>query len=88
MIKYGGYCDNHGYGYADHIRINNNLDKNFIIRNFNNRPNIHGYFFNIDKMTDDNEIILIGADKKQLKIFIDKGFKINDTFNNCYYISR
>ena len=39
-------------------------------------------------MTDDNEIILIGADKKQLKIFIDKGFKINDTFNNCYYISR
>ena len=77
-----------GYGYADYVKKKFNLNQNFLVRNFNNRPNIHGYFFNIKKISNNNEIILIGADEKQLKSFEDKGFKIKDSFNNCYYISR
>ena len=44
--------------------------------------------FNIKKISNNNEIILIGADEKQLKSFEDKGFKIKDSFNNCYYILK
>jgi hypothetical protein len=88
MIKFAGYCENHGYGYANHVKKKFNLNQNFLIRNFNNKPNVHGYFFNIDKIYNENDIILIGVNQKQLNEFLDKGFKIKDVFNNCYYISR
>ncbi len=88
MVKYAGYCENYGYGYTNYVKKKFNLNENFLVRNFNNRPNIHGYFFNINKISDDNKIILIGVDNEKLKGFVDNGFKIKDSFNNCYYISK
>ena len=88
MIKYAGYCENEGYGFAKYIKKKYQLNENFLIRNFNNSPNIHGYFFNINQISNNNKIILIGASEQKLRSFTNKGFRINDSFNNCFYISK
>ena len=49
MLKYGGHCGLEGYGYISYLYNKYSFSENFVVRNFNDLPNIHGYFFDINK---------------------------------------
>tara|TARA_A100001035_G_C27611178_1_gene420982 strand:- start:293 stop:559 length:267 start_codon:yes stop_codon:yes gene_type:complete len=88
MIKYSGYCENEGYGYFKYIKNEFKIEDNIKVKNFNNQPPIDGYFYNIKKENNFNKIILIGAKKINLQQYLDQGFDIDHSLNNCYYITR
>ena len=88
MIKYSGYCENEGYGYFSYIKNEFKIKDNIKIKNFNNQPPIDGYFYDIQKENNLNKIILIGAKKSNLQKYLERGFKISHSLNNCYYIIR
>ena len=88
MIKYSGYCDNEGYGYIKFIKEKFKINENFLVKNFNDQPNINAYFHNINKNNNTDMIILIGANNSNIEVFLEKGFIINHSFNNCYYLKK
>ena len=88
MIKYSGYCENEGYGYYEYIVNNFKINENFKVRNFNNQPPVDGYIYDIKKKIDKNKIVLIGAKKINLQNFLDEGFVVSHSLNDCYYITK
>lgn len=84
----GGYCDNQGYGFIEKIYKEKKFLENILVKNFNNQPNIHGYFYNIKKKDSSKFIILIGAQSSQLYTFIKNDYRIVEQFNNCYLIKK
>ena len=88
MIKYSGYCENEGYGYIKFIKKKFKINENFLVKNFNDQPNINAYFHNINKNNNTDMIILIGANNSNIEVYLEKGFIINHSFNNCYYLKK
>ena len=88
MLKYGGHCGLEGYGYISYLYNKYNFSENFVVRNFNDLPNIHGYFFDINKKKNDKFVILIGANNSNLNNFIKKGYSVKEKYNNCYLIIK
>jgi hypothetical protein len=83
-----GYCDNQGYGFIERMYKEKKFIENILVKNFNNQPNIHGYFYNIKKKDSSKFIILIGAQSSQLYTFIKNDYRIVEQFNNCYLIKK
>lgn len=87
MIKYGGFCEYHGYGFTKQIIDKYNLDFNITTHNANDYPPVGGYFYNIKKKGSNNYFILINYNQKNLINFINnKKFKILEQEDNCYFI--
>jgi hypothetical protein len=87
MIKYGGFCEYHGYGFVKQIVEKYNLDSNIATYNANDYPPVSGYFYNIKKKNNNSYAILINYNQENFISFIkDKKFKILDKKNNCYFI--
>lgn len=90
MIKYAGFCNNQGYGFYKNV-IKNFSDSEDAINviNFNDFPSPSGYFYNFKKNEiNKNQIILIGASKKNLEVFIEDKFKIIYSEKDCFYLKK
>jgi len=83
-----GYCDGQGYGFIEAMYKEKKFLENVLVKNFNNQPNIHGYFYNIKKKDSVKFIILIGAQSVQLNTFVKNDYQIVKQFNNCYLIKK
>jgi hypothetical protein len=87
MLKYGGYCDYHGYGFAKYINEKYKLNFNISTKNFNDYPPVEGYFYDIKKNNNNNYLILINYNEVSLASLVkDKKFKTLEKKDNCYFI--
>lgn len=88
MQFYGGYCSNQGYGFIKKIYKEKKITDNIIVKNFNDRPSIEGYFYNVKNSNSKNYIILIGAQEKELKIYLDNKYYPIEQYNDCYLLKK
>ena len=87
MIKYGGFCQYQGYGFAKEIVDKYNLDININTHNAYDYPPVGGYFHNIKKKNSNNYFILINYSSENLKSFTkERNFQILEKKDNCYFI--
>lgn len=87
MIKYGGFCEYHGYGFAKLIVEKYNLDYNITTHNAYDYPPVSGYFYDIRKINNNNYFILINYNQESLKSFVkNRKFKIIEKIDNCFFI--
>jgi hypothetical protein len=87
MIKYGGFCEYHGYGFVKYINEKYKLDFNIATKNFNDYPPVQGYFYNIKKKINNNYLILINHTENSFASIVKgKKFKILEKIDNCYFI--
>lgn len=83
-----GYCSNQGYGFIKKINDEKKFSENILVKNYNNQPPIHGYFYNTSAKYNTNYLILIGAQPNQLNLFIEEGYKPVKKYNDCYLIVK
>jgi hypothetical protein len=87
MVKYGGICNNYGYGFAKYINDKYKFDYNIPVKNFNDAPSPQAYFYNVNKKVSKNYLILINASDKDLSTYLLKNnYKILEKNENCYLI--
>ena len=87
MIKFGGFCDYHGYGFVKHVNEKYKLDFNIITKNSKDYPPVEGYFYDIKKVNNNNYLILINHTENSFASTVKgKEFKILETIDNCYFI--
>ena len=91
MIHYGGYCEKQGYGFTKYINekysstINANIKSITVLRVIQFPPP-HGHFFNYKKEFSKKHLILLNPKEKDLKsIYYDKGYKVLEKKDNCYF---
>jgi hypothetical protein len=87
MLKYGGFCDYHGYGFVKHIIEKYHLNFNIVAKNGNDYPPVEGYFYNIKKKGNENYLILINYNDERFASFIkNRKVRILEKIENCYFI--
>lgn len=87
MIKYGGFCEYHGYGFVKYINEKYKLDFNIATKNSNDYPPVQGYFYDIKKKINNNYLILINYSENSFTSTVKgKKFKILEKIDNCYFI--
>jgi hypothetical protein len=87
MIKFGGFCDYHGYGFVKHVNEKYKLNFNIMTKNSKDYPPVEGYFYNIKKINNNNYLILINHTENSFASIVkDKNFKILEKIDNCYFI--
>lgn len=87
MLKFGGFCDYHGYGFVKYVNEKYNLNYNIMTKNSKDYPPVEGYFFNIKKTNNNNYLILINYTEKNFTSIVkDKKFKTLEKIDNCYFI--
>jgi hypothetical protein len=88
MLKYGGFCNNYGYGFVKYINDKYNFDHNIVVKNFNDIPSPYAYFFNVNKNVSKKYFILINPSSKDLNIYLlENNYKILEKKENCFLIS-
>lgn len=89
ITKHTGNCRNQGYGFYKKI-INNYSNKNYNLKavNFNDAPSPMNYFTDFKKKLSDEDIILIGANKKNFDKYNKDYPKVIYSENNCYYLKK
>ena len=70
MLRYGGFCNNYGYGFVKFINEKYKLDYNIEVKNFNDAPSPYGYFYNINKNFSKKYLILINASNNDLNFYL------------------
>jgi hypothetical protein len=88
MILTAGYCNNQGYGFIHKIYNEKKFLENVFVRNYNNQPNIHDFFYDIKKKNSEKFIILIGAKSSQLNTYAKNGYLAIDQYNDCYLMEK
>jgi len=90
MIKFAGLCNNQGYGFYKNVIENfSDSENNINVINYNDFPPPNGYFFKYkNNEINKNQIILIGASKKNLKKFTKDNFKIIYSERDCFYLKK
>jgi hypothetical protein len=87
MIKYGGFCEYHGYGFVRYINEKYKLDFNVTTKNSNDYPPVQGYFYDIKKKSNNSYLILINySDEIFVSFMKDRKFKILEKKDNCYFV--
>ena len=87
MLKYGGFCDYHGYGFVKYIVEKYKLDFNIVTKNSKDYPPVEGYFYNIKNNNNNNYLILINySDEKFSSLIKVKKIKILEKKENCYFV--
>jgi UDP-N-acetyl-D-mannosaminuronic acid transferase (WecB/TagA/CpsF family) len=79
MLKYGGFCNNYGYGFVKYINEKYKFNYNIAVKNFNDAPSPYAYFYNINKDLSKKYLILVNASNKQAelnqKLMLNKKFE-------------
>jgi len=89
MIKYGGFCEPQGYGFLEFIYKKYKLNFNLEVKNFKNMPPISGYFYNLNRSTNKNYIVLIGISEQEFNIdYNNKKYHIIEKKDNCYFVKK
>ena len=87
MLKYGGFCEYHGYGFVKRIVEKYDLNFNIIVKNANDYPPVEGYFYSIKKISNENYFILINYNDQRFASFIkNRKVRILEKKDNCYFI--
>lgn len=88
MIKYGGYCEPQGYGFLEFLYKKYKLNFNLHVINFRNMPSISGYFYNLNRSTNENYIALIGISELEFNESYKKKYHIIEKKDNCYFVKK
>ena len=88
MLKYAGFCEPFGYGFLQFIYTKYNIKFNFDIINFNNLPNIGGFFFKFNNKNDKKYLALIGISDDELNSNYLKKYRILEKNKNCYFLIK
>ena len=89
MSKYGGFCEPQGYGFLEFLYKKYKLNFNLKVKNFKNMPPISGYFYNLNRSTNENFIVLIGISEQEFnKSYNNKKYRIIEKKDNCYFVKK
>lgn len=87
MIKYGGFCNNYGYGFVKYIKEKYKFDYNISVKNFNDAPSPYAYFYKINKKFSKNYLIMINPSDSNLNTYLlINNYKIVEKNEKCYLI--
>ena len=87
MLKYGGFCNNYGYGFVKYINEKYKFNYNIAVKNFNDAPSHYAYFYNINKNLSKKHLILINASENDLKPYLLRNnYSILEKIEKCYLV--
>jgi hypothetical protein len=87
MLKYGGFCNNYGYGFVKYINEKYKFNYNIAVKNFNDAPSPYAYFYNINKNLSKKYLILINASDNDLKPYLLRNnYAILEKIEKCYLV--
>lgn len=87
MLKYGGFCNNYGYGFVKYINEKYKFNYNIAVKNFNDAPSPYAYFYNINKNLSKKHLILINASENDLKPYLLRNnYSILEKIEKCYLV--
>lgn len=87
MLKYGGFCNNYGYGFVKYINEKYKFNYNIAVKNFNDAPSPYAYFYNINKNLSKKYLILINASDNDLSPYLLRNnYAILEKIEKCYLV--
>jgi hypothetical protein len=87
MLKYGGFCNNYGYGFVKYINEKYKFNYNIAVKNFNDAPSPYAYFYNISKNLSKKYLILINASDNDLNPYLLRSnYAILEKIEKCYLV--
>lgn len=87
MLKYGGFCNNYGYGFVKYINEKYKFNYNIAVKNFNDAPSPYAYFYNINKDLSKKYLILINASDNDLNPYLLRNnYAILEKKEKCYLV--
>lgn len=87
MLKYGGFCNNYGYGFVKYINEKYKFNYNIAVKNFNDAPSPYAYFYNINKNLSKKYHILINPSENDLNPYLLRNnYAILEKIENCYLV--
>jgi hypothetical protein len=87
MLKYGGFCNNYGYGFVKYINEKYKFNYNIAVKNFNDAPSPYAYFYNINKNLSKKYLILINASDNDLNPYLLRNnYAILEKIEKCYLV--
>lgn len=87
MLKYGGFCNNYGYGFVKYINEKYKFNYNIAVKNFNDAPSPYAYFYNINKNLSKKYLIVINASDKDLNPYLLRNnYAILEKIEKCYLV--
>jgi hypothetical protein len=87
MLKYGGFCNNYGYGFVKYINEKYKFNYNIAVKNFNDAPSPYAYFYNINKNLSKKYLILINASDNDLNPYLlSNNYTVLEKIEKCYLV--
>jgi hypothetical protein len=87
MLKYGGFCNNYGYGFVKYINEKYKFNYNIAVKNFSDAPSPYAYFYNINKNLSKKYLILINASDNDLNPYLLRNnYAILEKIEKCYLV--
>ena len=86
--KNAGYCDNQGYGFLKYIYQKYEMiyPYNYKVINYNNSASANSYFYDIQKKSNSNFVILLNPSKKNIQIHFLQKHKLIEKIENCFFL--
>jgi hypothetical protein len=89
VLKYSGYCEKQGYGFIKKIFFTfPYMNLNLKVYNNSDFPSAIGYFYNFKKNYNENFIILLNFEEKNLVKFAEKKFSKIYQEGKCYLLKK
>jgi hypothetical protein len=89
VLKYSGYCEKQGYGFIKKISFTfPDINLNLQVYNNSDFPSAIGYFYDFRKNYNDNFLILLNFEEKNLIKFSKKNFRKIYQEDKCYLLKK
>ena len=89
LVKYSGYCEKQGYGFIKKIFFTfPDLNLNLQVHNNSDFPSAIGYFYDPQKNYNEDFLILLNFDEKNLIKFTKKKFIKIYQEDKCYLLKK
>jgi len=89
VLKYSGYCEKQGYGFIKKVFFTfPDINPNLQVYNNSDFPSAIGYFYDFRKNYNNNYLILLNFDEKNLIEFKKKKFRKIYQEDKCYLLKK
>lgn len=89
LLKNSGDCEKQGYGFIKKVFDKfPNINPNLEVHNFSGFPSAIGYFYDYQKKSNDNFIILLNFEEENLSKYTEKKFIKVYKENKCYLLKK
>lgn len=89
LVKSSGYCEKQGYGFIKKIFFTfSDLNLNLQVYNNSDFPSAIGYFYDFKKNYNEDFLILLNYDEKNLIKFTKKNFSKIYQEHKCYLLKK